>query len=106
MGRLLASAEGTSTSARFDSLRGPDQKSAPAEVASIVEAKVLEDSYLSLRCMQGDAIGPGNGDPRKMAWADSDDVLRALTGDDIQMHLPWGSSHCCLAPQLGSCCCG
>jgi hypothetical protein len=56
--------------------------------------------------MQGDAIGPGNGNARKVAGADSDDVLRALTGDDIQMHLPWGSSHCCLAPQLGSCCCG
>jgi hypothetical protein len=56
--------------------------------------------------MQGDAIGPGNGNASKVAGADSDDVLRALTGDDIQMHLPWGSSHCCLAPQLGSCCCG
>lgn len=106
MGRLLASAEGTSTSARFDSLRCPDQKSAPAEVASIVKAKILEDSYLPLRCMQGDAIGPGNGDPRKMAWSDSDDVLSALTGDDVQVHFPWGPSDCRLTPKLGSCCCG
>jgi hypothetical protein len=56
--------------------------------------------------MQGDAIGPGNGDPRKMAWADSDDVLSALTGDDVQVHFAWGPSDCSLTPQLGSCCCG
>ena len=106
MGQLLATAEGTSTSARFNSLRRPDQKSTTAEVASVVETKIFKNSDLLLRCMQGDAIGPGNGNARKVAGADSDDVLRALTGDDIQMHLPWGPSHCCLAPQLGSCCCG
>ena len=106
MGQLLTTAEGTSTSARLNSLRGPDQKSTTAEVASVVETKIFKNSDLFLRCMQGDSIGPGNGNARKVARADSDDVLRALTGDDIQMHLPWGSSHCCLAPQLGSCCCG
>jgi hypothetical protein len=106
MGQLLTTAEGTSTSARLNSLRGPDQKSTTAEVASVVETKIFKNSDLLLRCMQGDAIGPGNGNASKVAGADSDDVLRALTGDDIQMHLPWGSSHCCLAPQLGSCCCG
>ncbi len=106
MGQLLAAAEGTSTSARLNSLRGPDQKSTTTEVASVVETKIFKNSDLLLRCMQGDAIGPGNGNARKVAGADSDDVLRALTGDDIQMHLPWGPSHCCLAPQLGSCCCG
>ena len=106
MGQLLTTAEGTSTSARLNSLRGPDQKSTTAEVASVVETKIFKNSELLLWCMQGDAIGPGNGNACKVAGADSDDVLRALTGDDIQMHLPWGPSHCCLAPQLGSCCCG
>ena len=77
-----------------------------AEVASVVETKIFKNSDLLLRCMQGDAIGPGNGNASKVAGADSDDVLSALTGNDIQMHLPWGPSHCCLAPQLGSCCCG
>jgi hypothetical protein len=33
--------------------------------------------------MQGDAIGPGNGDALKVARADSDDVLSALPGDDV-----------------------
>jgi hypothetical protein len=56
--------------------------------------------------MQGDAIGPGNGNACKVARADSDDVLRALTGDHVQVHVPWGSSHGRLAPQLSSCCCG
>ena len=106
MGQLLTTAEGTSTSARLNSLRGPDQKSTTAEVASVVQIKIFKNSDLLLRCMQGDAIGPGNGNARKVARADSDDVLRALTGDDIQMHLPWGPSHGCLAPQLRSCCCG
>jgi hypothetical protein len=106
MGQLLTTAEGTSTSARLNSLRSPDQKSTTAEVASVVETKIFQNSDLLLRRMQGDAIRPGYGNARKVAGADSDDVLRALTGDDIQMHLPRGPSHCCLAPQLGSCCCG
>ena len=83
MGQLLATAEGTSASARFDSLCGSDQKSTTTEVASVVETKIFEDSHLLLRCMQGDAISPGNGDARKVAGADTDDVLSALTGDDV-----------------------
>ena len=106
MGQLLTTAEGTSTSARLNSLRSPDQKSTTAEVASVVETKIFQNSDLLLRRMQGDAIRPGYGNARKVAGADSDDVLRALTGDDIQMHLSRGPSHCCLAPQLGSCSCG
>jgi hypothetical protein len=106
MGQLLATAEGTSTSARFNSLRSPDQKSTTAEVASVVETKIFKNSDLLLWCMQGDAIGPGNRNALKVARADSDNVLRALPGDDVQVHFPWGPSHCCLAPQLGSCCCG
>ena len=106
MGRLLTTAEGTSTSARLNSLRGPDQKSTTAEVASVVETKIFKNSDLLLRCMQGDAIGPGNGDARKVSGPDTNDVLSALTGDDVQVHLSWGPSYCRLTTQLGSRCCG
>tara|TARA_B100000475_G_scaffold121456_1_gene88628 strand:+ start:932 stop:1252 length:321 start_codon:yes stop_codon:yes gene_type:complete len=106
MGQFLATAKGTSASARLDSLCGSDQKSTTAEVASVVETKIFKNSDLLLRCMQGDAIGPGNGDARKVAGADTDDVLSAFTGDDVQVHLSWGPSYCSLTTKLGSRCCG